>query len=161
MPEMWPGEELAKRWEQCRLTAYDDNGNAAGGVWTIGWGTTRYPDGTRVKSGDTCTQEQADAWFRHDWARFVQAMDALTTDQITERQAGALTCFVYNVGEAGYRGSTLRRRVNANPTDPTIRAAFMMWHKDDGVPLLGLWRRRHSEADYYFGVSTPCPEMPA
>ena len=155
-----PGETLIQRWESCRLVAYDDNGNAAGGVWTIGWGTTKYPDGRRVQPGDTCTQAQADEWFRLDLLSHAQAMDALTTDAITIQQAGALNSFVYNCGVAGYRGSTLRRRVNANPNDPSIREAFMRWHFDNGKPVLGLWRRRHSEADHYFNVTTPTPAMP-
>lgn len=35
--------------------AYDDGV----GVWTIGFGTIKYPNGVRVKKGDTCTLDQA------------------------------------------------------------------------------------------------------
>jgi len=54
------GIELIQSYEKCRLEAYmptpDD-------VPTIGWGHIR-----GVSLGDTCTQEQADAWFLEDIA---------------------------------------------------------------------------------------------
>lgn len=146
--------------EACRLVAYDDNGLAAGGVWTIGWGTTKYPDGRRVQPGDTCTQAQADAWFRVALQRFERDVDAYTTDALTQRQFDALTSLVYNIGPGNYRTSTLLRLVNANPDNPAIRAQFMRWRYQDGVPVRGLWNRRHAEADQYFGVVTPLPEWP-
>jgi lysozyme len=150
--------------EGCRLVAYDDNGNAAGGVWTLGWGTTRYPPwhlaGRRVRQGDICTREQADQFFAHDLKASEDGVDALTRDDLLPRQADGLVCLTYNIGVQGYAGSTVRRRVNAQPLDPTIREAFMRWHKDDGVDVEGLWVRRHRESDFYFGVQTPCPEPP-
>lgn len=148
--------------EACRLRAYLDTGKLP----TIGWGTTVYPDGRRVLMGDTCTQAQADAWFARDLARFERAVDVLTIDAITQQQFDALVNLTYNIGEPNYRTSTVRRLVNANPNDPAIRAAFMRWYKDniDGDPALegvaGLWARRHREADFYFGVTTPCPPFP-
>ncbi len=150
------GRRLIQRFEACRLSAYQD----VAGIWTIGWGTTRYPDGRRVQAGDTCTQEEADRFFAHDLRRFELGVDALTTDAVSPRQFDALVSCTYNIGEGAYSGSTLRRRVNANPGDPSIRGAFMMWHRADGKPSKGLWRRRHLEADFYFGVSTPVPPFP-
>ncbi|HCN7007090.1 TPA: lysozyme, partial [Escherichia coli] len=49
------GLNLIAKWEGFRATAYQD----VGGVWTIGYGTTRYEDGTRVKKGDTITKADA------------------------------------------------------------------------------------------------------
>jgi lysozyme len=148
--------------ESCRLVAYLDSV----GVWTIGWGTIRYPDGRKVKKGDTVTQGQADDYFRYDLKRFELAVDALTTDTIVQRQFDALVSFTYNVGEEGYRGSSVRRLVNANPADPTIRERMMLWCRgqldDDPYKerIEGLWNRRHSEADQYFGVTTPRQPFP-
>jgi len=141
------GRALIQTFESCRLTAYPDSAN----VWTIGWGTTRYPDGRRVAKGDTCTQEQADAWFWHDLRRFEDDVDALTTDRVTPRQFDALVSFTYNVGQGHYRSSTLRKKVNANPNDPAIRAEFTKWVYSGGKKVKGLLRRRIAEADHYFG----------
>ena len=44
-------------FEGCRLTAY----RCSAGVWTIGFGHTK-----GVSEGDTCTQEQANAWLIED-----------------------------------------------------------------------------------------------
>lgn len=150
------GVALIKQFEGLRLEAYPDSA----GIWTIGYGTTRYPNGQKVRPSDRCTVEQADLYFGHDLQRFELAVDALTVDGLVQRQFDALTSFVYNVGESAYRDSTLRKRVNANPNDPAIRDQFMRWHNAGGKPVLGLWRRRHREADFYFGVSTPMPPGP-
>ena len=45
------GVDLISGFEGTRFTAYDDGV----GVWTIGTGTTVYPNGVKVKQGDTCT----------------------------------------------------------------------------------------------------------
>lgn len=49
------GCELICGFEGLALTAYDDGT----GCWTIGYGTTRYPDHTAVKAFDTCSVEDA------------------------------------------------------------------------------------------------------
>ena len=54
--------ELIKKYEGCRLTAY----KCPAGVWTIGYGTTVYPSGKPVKSGDKCTKAEAESllnWY--------------------------------------------------------------------------------------------------
>lgn len=150
------GVRLIQGFEGLRLQAYLDSA----GIPTIGFGTIRYPNGTKVKLGDTCTEPDADDWFRHDLTRFELDVDAATIDGVAQRQFDALCSFTYNLGTAAYKGSTLRKKVNLNPADPTIRAEFMKWHNADGKPVEGLWRRRHKEADTYAGVSTPCPPMP-
>lgn len=54
--------DLIKRFEGCRLEAYQDSV----GVWTIGWGTTRYPDGSPVSPGDKITQAEADYYLEYE-----------------------------------------------------------------------------------------------
>jgi lysozyme len=150
------GMALLRQFEGLRLEAYQD----VAGIWTIGYGTTRYPNGQKVRAGDRCTLEQADIYFAHDLERFELAVDALTVDTILQRQFDGLTSFTYNVGEQAYKDSTLRKLVNANPNNPAIRDQFMRWHNAGGKPIPGLWKRRHREADFYFGVSTPIPPGP-
>lgn len=150
------GMALLKHFEGLRLEAYKD----VAGIWTIGYGTTRYPNGQKVRAGERCTEAQADLYFGHDLERFELAVDALTVDTIRQRHFDALTSFTYNVGEQAYKDSTLRKLVNANPDNPAIRDQFMRWHNAGGKPVAGLWKRRHREADFYFGVSTPIPPGP-
>jgi lysozyme len=58
--------------------------------------------------------------------------------------------FTYNVGIANLQKSTLLKKVNYNPNDPTIRLEFMKWNKAGGKVLNGLTRRREAEANLYF-----------
>lgn len=53
------GLNLIKEFEGKRLWAYDDGV----GVWTIGFGTIKYPNGVRVKKGDVCTEKQAEDYL--------------------------------------------------------------------------------------------------
>jgi lysozyme len=77
-------------------------------------------------------------------------MRQLITKPLTVNQESALVSFVYNVGVNALRRSTLLRKVNANPNDPTIRAEFMKWVTANGVRLQGLVNRRTDEANLYF-----------
>jgi len=156
VPISLTGLDVLRRWEGCRLRAYLDSAS----IYTIGWGATRLADGRRVQKGDEITQDEADRLLAQQVARFAEDVDSLTVDTIAQHQLDALAIFAFNVGIVAYRGSTLRQRVNANPHDPSIRDQFMRWHKAKGLPVYGLWCRRHDEADLYFGVSTPCPPPP-
>ena len=143
------GLRLIQKWEACKLAAYLDTSDLP----TIGWGTTRYPDGRRVQMGDTCTQNQADAWLLGDVHHTEVVVDDLTVDTLAPCQFDALVSLAYNIGtaEKGFRGSTVRRLVNRNPHDPAIAAAFEMWCYDDGRRVPGLLNRRRDEARVYFG----------
>ena len=119
-------------------------------VWTIGIGTTVYPNGTKVKAGDVITLEQAIEYLMHDLKTFEIAVDSFTTDLITQSQFDALVSFAYNLGSGALKSSTLLKKVNANPNDPTIQAEFEKWVYAGNVKLQGLIKRRKSEAYLYF-----------
>lgn len=142
------GFALIKHWEGCRLEAYLDSGDLP----TIGFGTIRYPDGTRVKMGDTCTQEQAEDWFLRELRKTETTVDDLTVDTLTPHQFDALVSFSYNegTGEQGFRGSLLRRMVNQNPMDPDIQHQFERWCYCKHQFVQGLLNRRKAEALHYF-----------
>lgn len=122
------------------------------GVWTIGIGTTVYPNGQKVKEGDTCTKEQAYQYLQNDLLFTEKQVDSYTTDAINQNQFDALISFAYNVGVNALKTSTLLKKVNANTNDPTIRDEFMRWVYGGGVVLPGLVNRRKAEANLYFGI---------
>lgn len=131
---------LIKKWEGCKLAAYMDSG----GVWTIGYGTTFYPDGTRVKEGDTCTQEQADAWLQGHVNDLVFELLNEVKVTLNENQIKALVCFIYNIGMGAFKKSTMLRLIN----DGKVLEAseqFIRWNKDNGVVVPGLTNRRLDE----------------
>ena len=135
--------DLIKRFEGLRLNAYLDSV----GVPTIGYGTTMYPDGSKVKIGDTIVSAQAEEYLMEDVKRRSAAMGVLPVNQ---NQYDALVCFVYNVGLGAFNKSTLRKKVIANSNDPDIRLQFRRWNKAGGQVLNGLTKRREAEADLYF-----------
>lgn len=140
--------DLIKSFEGLVLHAYPDPGSG-NEPWTIGYGTTIYPDGNKVKKGDTATKEQAEAWLRFDVDRFAAKVYACTGD-LQPRQFDALVSFAYNVGIGNLEKSTLLRKVKANPNDPSIAAEFLKWNKAAGKVMAGLTKRRAKEAEVYF-----------
>jgi lysozyme len=77
-------------------------------------------------------------------------VDSYCVDTINQNQFDALVSFCYNVGPGNLKSSTLLKKVNANPNDPTIRTEFLKWNKGGGKVLAGLTRRRTAEANLYF-----------
>lgn len=140
------GADLIKEFEGCKLQAYKCSANKE----TIGYGNTFYEDGTPVKMGDTITKERADSLFTLISDSFAAKVKPLINSDITENQFAALVSFAYNCGIANLKSSTLLRKVNANPNDPTIAAEFAKWNKAGGKVLAGLTRRRKAEAELYF-----------
>lgn len=127
------------------------------GVWTIGIGSTYWENGERVKSTDgPISTERAIALFRYTLKQYEHAVYSMTRDDINHNQFDALTSFTYNVGVAGFKGSTLLKKVNANKEDKTIKAAFELWKNAGGRPIL--LGRRKREAALYF---TPLAEQQA
>lgn len=140
------GIKLLHHFEQCRLEAYLD----AVKVPTIGWGSTYYPSGERVKIGDRITQAQADDMFarileRHFAAPIRGLLDGVPTNA---DQFSAMAALGYNIGFKGFRESSVLRR---HRKGGDVTAAFAMWNKAGGKVLNGLVRRRAAEAALYRG----------
>ena len=119
-------------------------------VWTIGIGTTVYPNGSKVKQGDVITIDLAIDYLLHDLKTFQVAVDAFTTDLVNQSQFDALVSFAYNLGAGALKSSTLLKKVNVNPNDTTIQAEFEKWVYAGNVKLPGLIRRRKAEAFLYY-----------
>jgi lysozyme len=138
--------ELVKYFEGYYSKAY----KCPAGVWTIGWGTTVYPDGKKVKSGDTCTKEIADKWLRYDLHSAEEAVRKAVKIKISDAQFSALVSFAYNVGNGGMRNSTLIKELNAQFYG-AAGEQFMRWNKGGGKVLKGLTRRRLAEREMFMG----------
>ena len=141
------GLELIKSFEGLNLVPYV----CAGGINTIGYGNTYYTNGKKVSLQDPkITILQAEELIKHSLSTYEKAVDSFCRDDISQSQFDALASFCYNVGTGNLQKSTLIKKVNANPQDPTIKAEFMKWNKAAGKVLLGLTRRRTAEANLYF-----------
>jgi len=120
-------------------------------VPTIGYGSTYYEDGSKVKLTDSpITQERATKLLEALLVSFERAVDSYCTDAINQNQFDSLVSFAYNCGVGNLKSSTLLRKVNVNPNNPTIKDEFLKWTKGGGKTLSGLVRRRTEEAQLYF-----------
>lgn len=137
------GLSLLREYEGCRLQAYLD----AGGIPTLGYGHTR-----GVRLGQTCDQEQADAWLMEDAQAALDGVLAHVRVPLNENEASACAVFAFNCGIANFAKSSICRLINAGDKSGTARA-FMLWDKArvNGrlVSLPGLQRRRAAEAHLF------------
>jgi lysozyme len=143
------GLGLIKQYEQGpnggpALVAYRD----VAGVWTIGWGHTG-----GVYKGDTITATEADYLLAQDLAPVESAVSARTDPTMTtDSQFAAMVSFTFNIGAAGFLGSSVRRYHNERDYADAARA-FLLWDKAqvDGrlVTVAGLLERRNAERTLY------------
>ena len=134
------GLDLIASFEGTRTRAYDDGV----GVWTIGIGTTVYPNGTKVKKGDSCTLDQAKSYFAHDLKRFETTVNNLVKVPLSQNQFDALVSLVYNIGSGNFASSTLLKKLNAKDYAGAAEQ-FPRWNKGGGKVMKGLVRRRDAE----------------
>ena len=138
------GIELIKHYEGLKLTAY----LCPASVDTIGYGTTRYPDGRQVKPGDTITKEQAEEYLVND-LKYIEVKVSRHFKTINQDQFDAVVSWVYNLGFGNLLASTLRRKIMADPNDPSIHGEWVKWVYAGKIKLDGLRRRRESEYVLY------------
>lgn len=129
------------------------------GVPTIGYGNTFYPSGAKVTMRDKPITQAVAYWMLKQTVNmFAKDVDNLVTSTINQNQFNALVSFAYNVGSdidqdnipEGLGDSTLLRKVNANPKDPSIAREFAKWNKANNKVNNGLIKRRQREANLYF-----------
>ena len=135
------GISLIKKFEGCELEAYYDAVN----VLTIAYGRTK-----GVKAGDTCTQEQADAWLEeelHEYGGYVN--DAVKVD-LEQNQFDALVAWTYNLGPTNLNKSSMLVEINNKNWDE-VPHQIKRWNKAGGKVLEGLVRRREAESLLFEG----------
>lgn len=135
------GITLIKDFEKLELVAYmptpDD-------VPTIGYGHTK-----GVKLGDTCTEEQAEAWLLEDLSDAQTCVNKrIAGINITQNQFDAAVSLCFNIGCLAFSGSTVLRKL-LDGDDSGAAEAFSMWVKQGHKTLAGLVRRRQAEADLF------------
>lgn len=138
------GINLIKKFEGCRLTAYQDSV----GVWTIGYGWTQPVDGKPVGKGMTITQQKADDLLKQGVIQYEAGVHGLVTVQLNQNQYDALVDFAYNLGVNALKGSTLLRKINTGDYAGAANE-FTKWNKAGGKELVGLTRRREAEKSLF------------
>ena len=138
------GINLISSFEGCELKAY----LCPAKVWTIGFGTTVYPNGVKVKKGDSCTLEQAKQFKAHDLKRFEKTVNDLVKVPLTQNQFDALVSLAYNIGTGAFEKSTLLKKLNAGDYQGAADQ-FTVWNKGGGKVLQGLVNRRAKEKEVF------------
>ena len=120
-------------------------------VVTIGFGSTMYTDGRKIKLGDTINEQQANELLMWELKNKSIALHGLNLNQ---NQFDSCLSFIYNLGIGAFTKSTLRKKILINSNDTTIKDEFLKWNKarvnGELMELKGLTRRRIAEADLYF-----------
>ena len=135
------GLDLIKQFESFRAAPY----LCSAGVPTIGYGTTVYPNGIKVKLSDQkITQQLAETFLQHHVNVIEKDVSKLVKVTLSQNQFDALMSFVYNVGLGAFRDSTLLKLLNAGDIDNASKQ-FERWNKAGGKVSNGLTRRRNAE----------------
>jgi lysozyme len=133
--------ELIRRFEGFRSKPY----KCPAGVWTIGYGSTRYADGTRVHQNDPPINEaQADDIMRQTLGEYENAVNRYVSVFVNQNEFDALVDFAYNAGAKNLLNSTLLKKLNAGDRKGAAKE-FERWVYADGQILGGLVRRRMAE----------------
>lgn len=149
------GYKIICEFEGLRLLPY----LCSAGVPTIGYGNTYYPNGKKVTLKDKpITKEYALEIFKFIADLFAKDVSSLIKSNVTQNQFNTLVSFAYNLGTdidaddipEGLGDSTLLKKVNKNPQDPSIKLEFLKWNKANGKVSPGLMTRRAKEALLYF-----------
>jgi lysozyme len=141
------GLDLIKSFEGLKLKPY----LCPAKVPTVGYGSTFYENDKKVKLTDpSITEQRASELLLDSLKGFERYVDSYCRDDINQNQFDALVSFCYNLGPANLKSSTLLKKANVNPNDPTIAQEFLKWNKAGGKALKGLTKRRQAESDLYF-----------
>ena len=141
------GLSLIKKFEGVKLKPY----LCPAGIPTISIGCTYYEDGTKDKMTDAPISEaRATDIFLNVIKHYERSVDSFCRDDINQNQFDALVSFCYNLGAGALKSSTLLKKVNINPNDPSIANEFAKYKYSDGKILKGLINRRLSESELYF-----------
>jgi|TARA_B100000035_G_C20572006_1_gene367222 lysozyme len=135
------GLSLIKKFEGCELYAYQ----CSAGVWTIGYGHTK-----DVEPGMQITKEDAEEMLVEELHEYESYINDFVTAPLSQNQFDALVSWVYNLGPANLKSSTMLKVLNAGNYDE-VPAQMKRWNKAGGKRLEGLIRRREAESLLFLG----------
>lgn len=113
----------------------------------MGFGSTRHPDGTPVRRGDTVTPERAVVMLANDADRIWREAAACIGDvPLAQHEADAFASLAYNIGSAAFCRSTLVKKLRQTPPDYAGACEeILRWTRAGGRELPGLVKRRQEE----------------
>lgn len=141
------GLKLIQEFEQFVNAPYLDSAR----VWTIGYGSTYYPNGKPVTGRDKpITREYAETIQRHVISKdFEPVINELLEKEIAsgfvnQNMYDAIVSLTYNIGTSGFKRSSVLRLLKQGDKF-NAGNAFLLWNMAGGKVLRGLVRRREKE----------------
>ena len=148
--------KLVQEFEGCHLDAY----LCPAGVWTIGWGNTRYTDGRPVKKGDKINRIEADMMLRQEVDRIAKQLGGAVPywREMSDEQRSALVSFAFNLG-SGFYGAAGFETITARLKDKEwskVPDAMLLYRNPGSSFETGLRRRREAEGRLWLqGLGLP------
>lgn len=141
------GINFIKGFEGFKGRAYPDP-KTGSTPYTIGYGTTVYPNGNKVRLNDTISESTAAAFLATNLTGFESTVNNLVTVDLNQNQFDALVSFTYNLGRANFASSTLLKLLNAGDYDGASKQ-FIRWVSPGSSVEAGLRRRRLAETELF------------
>lgn len=136
--------ELIKKYEGLSLKPY----KCPAGIWTIGYGTTVYPNGNKVKPTDEpITKDMASALLLNYVIN--EILPKIEDLHLTENQNKALVSLIYNIGWSAFAKSKCYKAIKTQDWETAFKN--WDWIKGGGKVLKGLVKRRAEEMALFFG----------
>ena len=98
----------------------------------------------------TITQEQAEEMLVEELHEYEKYVNESVTVALSQNQFDALVSWVYNLGPANLKASTMLKVLNSGKYED-VPAQIKRWNKAGGKVLEGLVRRRAAEACLFSG----------
>lgn len=134
-------DDLIRKYEGCKLQSY----KCPAGIWTIGYGTTYFPDGTPVKEGDEITKEFAETLLIDYIKKNIMPVFDKIPYKLSENQKCAIASLCYNVGVPSFLKSKLFTAICKKDYSEICR----QWDFGYRQNLKGLFKRRVEELHYF------------
>ena len=141
--------EFIKKYEGFRANAYQ----CPAGIWTIGYGTTFYPDGKKVEEGDVINIEDA-TFCLYDFIKkyCLQQVEDIekVIGKLNDNQKTAIISLVYNIGSCAFEKSKCKKFILKNDIENACKN--WDWIKANGKILNNLIKRRNEEIELFYGI---------
>ena len=145
------GLRLIQEFESFEATPYLDSAR----VWTIGYGSTYYPNGKKVTKFDKPINRIYAETIQRNVIKndFEPVINELLKNEIekgfiTQNMYDAILSLTYNIGVNGFKKSSVLRWLKQGDKENASNV-FLLWNKAGGKVLRGLVNRRKKERELF------------
>ena len=145
------GLKLIQEFESFEAKPYLDSAR----VWTIGYGSTYYPNGKKVTGKDKPINRLYAETIQKNVIEndFEPVINELLKNEIekgfiNQNMFDAILSLTYNIGVNGFKRSSVLKWLKQGDKENASNA-FLLWNKSGGKVLKGLVNRRKKERELF------------